>query len=73
MKKDAIGARTYRLSGDTIKRLNLLTARLETWQSDLVDLLLQRSLDEIESGNWQLDQRPVKFELDWAQSATASE
>ena len=65
VKKDWRGARTYRLRTQTIERVDAQTKRLECWQSDLVDLLLERALGELESGNWELQKRPIAYELSW--------
>ena len=48
MKEDFRGARTYRLKESTIKQINQAAVRYECWQSDLVDLLLQRALTELD-------------------------
>lgn len=55
VKEDFRGARTYRLKESTIKQINQAAVRYECWQSDLVDLLLQRALTELEQGRWQLE------------------
>ncbi len=72
MKRDWKGARTYRLRQTTIKNIETHAERLECWQSDLVDLILERGLEEIAMGRWAFNQMPVKFELGWSDSESAS-
>ena len=57
--------RTWNVDRATAERLNVLAAELECFPSDLVDLLLQRGLAAIESGEWPLQRVPVKYEVKW--------
>lgn len=58
-------ARTYRIDKTTAKRLKALAEQMQSFESPLVDLLLQRALDEIEAGHWPLFKEPVKFIAKW--------
>lgn len=58
-------ARTYRISKETLQRLEQLVTKHQTYPSPLVDMLLQRALDEVEAGNWQLHREPVKYVTKW--------
>ena len=57
--------RTWNVDRATAERLNDLAAEMECFPSDLVDLLLQRGLAAIESGEWPLQRVPVKYEVKW--------
>jgi len=57
--------RTYRLSKSTLERLEALAEQQAAWPSPLVDLLLQRALDEIEVGCWTLQRTPTRYEHHW--------
>lgn len=58
-------ARTYRISKATAARLKALAETLEAFESPLVEMLLQRALDEVEAGRWPLRKRPVKYVVEW--------
>ena len=64
-KHDAV-QRTWNVDRATAERLNVLSAEMQCFPSDLVNLLLQRGLAAIESGEWPLQRVPVKFRIDWA-------
>lgn len=72
MRKDWRGARTFRLRQETISRLDELTKKFETYSSDIVDQVLEMGLDEIDSGRWVIDARPVKYEVNLIQAASAA-
>lgn len=57
--------RTYRLSPETIEQIEALAKDLNSWPSPLVDMILQRGLAEIASGNWKPVLRPVKYVTEW--------
>ena len=57
--------RTWNVDRATAERLNVLAAEMECFPSDLVNLLLQRGLAAIESGEWPLQRVPVKYEVKW--------
>ena len=57
--------RTWTVSVATAERIKQLAAETEAWDSHLVDMILQRGLDAIESGEWSLRRVPVKFEICW--------
>ena len=58
-------ARTYRLDASTVERIEQLCNELQAYPSPLIDMLLQRALDEIEAGRWTFNQVPVKYLLKW--------
>ena len=58
-------ARTYRIDRKTARRIKALSAQLQSFESPLIDMLLQRALDEVEAGRWPLHQEPVKFIAKW--------
>lgn len=68
MKRDFRGARTYRLQPTTIERVDRQTAALGCRQSDLVDLLLQRALEQVESGIWPMDRTATAFDVAWSEA-----
>ena len=57
--------RTWNVDRATAERLNDLAAEMQCFPSDLVNLLLQRGLAAIESGEWPLQRVPVKYEVKW--------
>ena len=62
---EQIITRTYRLRKKTVDRLEQLAKKQQAWPSPLIDLLLNRALDEIEAGHWALNKTPVKFKATW--------
>ena len=62
---ERIITRTYRLNEATVRRLERLAKQQEAWPSPLLDLLLNRALDEIEAGRWPLNKTPVKYKTTW--------
>ena len=58
--------RTWVVSTVVAEKVNVLAAEMQCFPSDLVNLLLQRGLAAIESGEWPLQRVPVKFRIDWA-------
>lgn len=58
-------ARTYRIDKATAQRLKALAEQLQAFESPLVDMLLQRALDEVEAGRWPLRKEPVKYVVKW--------
>lgn len=60
-------SRTYKLSSETIRRLEAQAQRLDVFPGPLVGLLLERALGEIESGRWPIATRPVTFRPVWKQ------
>lgn len=53
--------KTIRLNERTNQRLAELAAQLESDQSPLIDRLLSRALDAIESGEWATTRTPVRY------------
>ena len=60
-------ARTWQIDRATSEAINALASGLETWPSDLVNMLLQRGLDALGSGQWSIERRPIKYLLTWGQ------
>lgn len=58
-------ARTYRIEKTTAQRIKTLADQLQAFESPLVDMLMQRALDEVEAGRWPLRKEPVKFVVKW--------
>jgi len=58
-------ARTYRLEPATVRRLKTLAEQVQAFESPLVDMLLQRALEEVEAGRWPLRKEPVKYVVRW--------
>lgn len=56
-------ARTYRLHAHTVKRIDELCERRGWYPSDLVQLLVADGLDRLASGDLQIVERPVMFEI----------
>ena len=56
--------RTYRLTPQTIDRLDRLAKETGVWQSQLVDGLLDMGLDYVEMGRWEIGTRPGRPEMD---------
>ncbi len=52
-------ARTYRLDAEIVARIEATAERLRVWPGQLVDFLLRRGLDAIESGEWEVPTRPA--------------
>ncbi|MCB0143200.1 MAG: hypothetical protein KDE50_25095 [Caldilineaceae bacterium] len=57
--------RTYRLDASTVERIERLCNELQAFPSPLIDMILQRALDEVEAGRWAFGQVPVKFKIKW--------
>lgn len=57
-------ARTYQLRSDTVQELDELAAKLEIWQSPLVEVLLSIALEEVAAGRLIVRRRVVKYEVD---------
>lgn len=57
--------RTWTVTERTAERIKQLAAESECWDSHLVEMILRRGLDAIESGQWPLRKVPVKFEIRW--------
>lgn len=55
--------KTVRISERTNQRLAALAAALESDQSPLIDRLLTRALDAIDSGEWQTTRTPVRYAI----------
>lgn len=63
--QQAIITRTYRLRRATVERLEQLAKQQEAWPSPLLDLLLQRAIDAVESGEWPLNRTPTRYKHHW--------
>ena len=57
--------RTYRLDASTVERIERLCNEQQAYPSPLINMLLQRALDEIEAGRWAFGKVPVKFKIKW--------
>lgn len=57
--------RTYRLDPQTVERIDELAAQLQCHQSPLIDMLLQRALEQVESGHWIARKEPIKYVVKW--------
>lgn len=57
--------RSYKIERDVIDSINALTQELGVFHSALVNLLLKRAVDEVRAGNWQLEAKPVTFDVAW--------
>jgi len=55
--------KTVRISERTNQRLAELAAALESDQSPLIDRLLTRALDAIDSGEWATTRTPVRYAI----------
>ena len=58
-------ARTYQIEKQTIERIAEYANQVNCYPSDLVCLLLERGLNELESGKWQLKREVVKYRIQW--------
>jgi hypothetical protein len=56
--KEKTIARTYRLPIVLVGKLNSEAAALRVWPSSLVAYLLERALDEVEAGRWEVPTEP---------------
>ena len=63
--------KTVRISETTNQRLAELAANLESDQSPLIDRLLSRALDAIESGEWATTRTPVRFVISFDRPPSA--
>ena len=57
--------RTWTVTERTAERIKALATETEAWDSHLVEMILARGLDAIDSGQWPLKRVPVKFEIKW--------
>lgn len=57
--------RTYRLEQKTVEKIDRLATQLQCHQSPLIDMLLQRALEQVEAGNWVARQEPIKYVVKW--------
>ena len=57
--------RTWTLSERLALRVKALAEQNEIWDSAVVEKLLQRALDAVDSGEWPLRRIPVKYRIDW--------
>lgn len=60
-------ARTWQVDRETSTNINALADELECYPSDLVNFLLQRALSAVESGEWPIEKRPIRYSLHWGQ------
>lgn len=58
-------ARTYQLNRETVEQIDKLAAQLQCHQSPLIDMLLQRALEQVESGKWVARKEPIKYVVKW--------
>lgn len=56
--------RTYRLTRQTVNRLDRLAEETGCWPSELVENLLSMGLDYVEMGRWEIQTRPGRPVLD---------
>lgn len=56
-------ARTYRLRKSTIARLEKLAEQQDAWPGQLLEKLLERALNEVETGQWKLRRQPIKYQV----------
>jgi hypothetical protein len=56
-------ARTYRLKKTTVARLEQLAQQQDAWPGQLLEMLLDRSLSEVEAGKWKLRRQPIKYQV----------
>lgn len=56
-------ARTYRFKPATIKRLEQLAKEQDAWPGQLLEKLLERALNEVETGQWKLRRLPIKYRV----------
>lgn len=57
--------RTYRISRSTAQQIDRVAVGLGCWPSPLVELLLRRALEEVETGRWPLHKEPIKYRIQW--------
>lgn len=57
--------RTYSFKTETVERIALHAKRIGCYPGPLVELLLNRAIDEVESGGWTIGRKPVVFEVGW--------
>ena len=55
--------RTYRLTRETVNRLERLAGGMEVYHSELVEMLLSTAFDQVEGGHWKVRTRPGRPEL----------
>ncbi len=58
-------SRTWTVTEATAARIKQLAAENEIWDSEIVEKLLTRALDAVETGQWPLRRIPVKYRVDW--------
>lgn len=56
--------RTYRLTRNTVNRLDRLVEETQIYNSELVESLLSMALDYVEMGHWEIKTRPGRPEMD---------
>lgn len=64
-------ARTWQIDRGVSEDINRLAAELECFPSDLVNMLLSRAIDAIETGQWVVQRKPVKYSLHWGQDPSS--
>ena len=64
-------ARTWQIDRETSVAVNALADELEVYPSDLVNMLLQRAIDAVESGKWPIEKRPIRYSLHWGQGGSS--
>lgn len=68
--KDSV-ARTWQIDRSTSEEINRLADQLECYPSDLVNMLLIRAINAVESGQWSIERRPYKYSLHWGQDSSS--
>lgn len=63
-------ARTWQVDRGVSADINRLADELECYPSDLVNMLLSRAIDAVESGEWPIERKPYKYLLIWGQGAS---
>lgn len=57
--------RTYQLSPAIVERIGAMADSLNVWPSTLVNILLERGLEEVDEGRWQLGAEPAAYRAVW--------
>lgn len=63
-------ARTWQVDRSTSEEINRLADALQVYPSDLVNMLLSRAIDALETGAWSIERKPVKYSLHWGQEGS---
>lgn len=63
-------ARTWQVDRSTSEEINRLADALQVFPSDLVNMLLQRAINALESGQWSIERKPIKYLLTWGQEGS---